>query len=74
MGGFVIVGVVVIVAGVVVPVVTEVEVNEDDIVSVVVAMVPIDVEIVDAEFVVDRQPLASIQTNHNHNRIDSFII
>ena len=69
-----IVGVVVIVAGVVVSAVKEVDVNEDDTVSVVVAMVPVDVGKVKAGFVVDRQPLASIQINHGHNILDSFIM
>ena len=68
------VGGVVIVAGVEVLVAKEVDVNEDDTVSVVVAMVPGDVETVEAEFVVDRQPLASIKRNHSQNRIDDFII
>ena len=69
-----IVGVVVIVAGVVVSAVKEVDVNEDDTVSVVVAMVPVGVGKVEAGFVVDRQPLASIIRNQGHSRIDSFII
>ena len=69
-----IVGVVVLVAGVEVSVVKVVDVTEDDTVSVVVAAEPVDVAKVEAGFVVDRQPLASIQIHHSHNRTDSFII
>ena len=70
----VIVEAVVLVAGVVFSVVKEVDVNVDDTVSVNVATVAVDVERVEAGFVVDRQPLASIQINHGHNILDSFII
>ena len=74
MGVVGLVGVIVLVLGVVVSVAKDVDVNDDDNVSVVVAMVPVDVEKVDARSVLVRQPLASIKRNHGHKRIDSFII
>ena len=70
----VIVGVVVLVARVEASVVKEVDDTEDDTVSILVAMVPVDVGKLEAGSVVDRQPLVSMKRNHGQNRIDSFII
>ena len=74
MGVVGLVGVIVLVFGLVVSVAKGVDVNDDNNVSVVVAMVPVDVGKVDAGSVLVRQPLASIKRTHGHKRIDSFII
>ena len=74
MGVVGLVGVIVLVFGVVVSNAKDVDVNDVDNVWVVIAMVPVDVEKVDAGSVLVRQPLASIKRNHGHSRIDCFII